>query len=164
MTDHNPYLPPDPDAAPTSGVQLASLASRFTGALIDGLIELMIMLPIMSESGYWEKAMAGEQSYLSTVLIALLGFVLFVVIQGYFLANYGQTIGKKLVGTRIVSIHDNKILPFTQLLALRYVPLRLIGLIPLLGVVGGLINVLYIFRPDRRCVHDLIAGSKVIKA
>ena len=54
--------------------------------------------------------------------------------------------------------------PLWRLLALRYLPLQAVGQIPILGVVVGLLNPLLIFRADRRCLHDHIAGTKVVLA
>ena len=47
---------------------------------------------------------------------------------------------------------------------LRYLPVQLAGAIPLVGPIIGLVNILMIFRGDRRCGHDLIAGTRVVKA
>ena len=43
---------------------------------------------------------------------------------------------------------------------LRVVVNGLLGFIPLYGVV----DILFIFREDRRCIHDLIAGTVVVNA
>jgi len=40
----------------------------------------------------------------------------------------------------------------------------LISAIPVVGSFFVLIDTLLVFRADRRCVHDLIAGTKVVKA
>jgi uncharacterized RDD family membrane protein YckC len=40
----------------------------------------------------------------------------------------------------------------------------IIGAIPYLGGIYGLVDALFIFRDDRRCVHDHIAGTRVVKA
>ena len=35
-------------------------------------------------------------------------------------------------------------------------------MIPVLGPLFSLVNVCFIFREDRRCIHDLIAGTQVV--
>ena len=40
----------------------------------------------------------------------------------------------------------------------------LIGAIPLVGTVFSLVNICFIFREDRRCIHDLMAGTHVVEA
>lgn len=39
-----------------------------------------------------------------------------------------------------------------------------ISAIPLAGAAFGLVDILFIFRADRRCIHDLIAGTHVVTA
>jgi len=87
-----------------------------------------------------------------------------LAINAYLLAKDGQTVGKKLVGTRIVANADEQILSFGRVFGLRYPPLSLISQIRLVGSLFCLVNVLFIFRKDKRCIHDLIAGSKVVNA
>ena len=53
---------------------------------------------------------------------------------------------------------------FTKLILLRYLPLALISPITFPGMVLWLLDVLFIVRKDRRCLHDLVAGSVVVKA
>ena len=38
----------------------------------------------------------------------------------------------------------------------------IIGLFPIVGIVIIIIDKLFIFREDRRCIHDMIANTKVI--
>jgi uncharacterized RDD family membrane protein YckC len=40
----------------------------------------------------------------------------------------------------------------------------LIGSIPVVGAAYSLVDICFIFRDDRRCLHDLLAGTKVVKA
>ena len=87
-----------------------------------------------------------------------------MTINGYLLATAGQTIGKRLVGTRIVNVSDERIPRFLPLLGARYGITWLVGLIPGVGTVYGLVDALFVFRDDRRCVHDLFAGTKVVNA
>jgi uncharacterized RDD family membrane protein YckC len=51
---------------------------------------------------------------------------------------------------------------------LRAVLLRLwingiLGSLPYVGSCYGLLDILFIFGADRRCIHDLIAGTKVVR-
>ena len=108
--------------------------------------------------------MSGRVSIISTLIFGVFGMVVFVLLHGYLLHTNGQTIGKRLVGTRIVSVVDNQILPLGRLLALRMLPVWVASQIPLVGGLLGIIDVLFIFSKDRRCVHDKIAGTKVINA
>ncbi len=162
--ESNPYRPPEADLAVEQKIdsELASLGKRLGGAIIDAMLSLLIFFPIIFATGYWEDAMSGEVNIISTIMFGMLGFLVFVILHGYLLHTSGQTIGKRLVGTRIVSVADNKILPLGRLLALRVLPVWVASQIPLVGGLLGIIDALFIFGKDRRCVHDKIAGTKVI--
>ena len=115
-------------------------------------------------SGLWQRALSGQVSFGDTLLITLSGLSTFLLINDYLLATAGQTIGKRLVGTRIVNVSDERKPKLLTLVGARYGSTWLIGLIPGVGNFYGLVDVLFIFRGDRRCIHDLIAGTKVINA
>ena len=69
-----------------------------------------------------------------------------------------------IVGIKIVKISDESLPGFVKIFVLRmFLPGLLFG-IPYLGAVIWLANGLFIFRDDRRCIHDLIAETKVINA
>jgi len=57
---------------------------------------------------------------------------------------------------------DNQILPLGRLLALRTLPVWVAAQVPWVGGLLGIIDVLFIFGKDRCCIHDKIAGTKVI--
>jgi len=168
MTQTNPYQPPKSEVAdvgPTDESELASRWERLGGAIVDGLLVSAVIFPIMIATGYWKQAMSGIQPSFGVQLeYSLLGLVVFAVLQGYFLQKSGQTIGKKVAGTRIVSVDENRILPFWRLLAVRQLPVGVVSQIPVIGPILSFVEVLFVFRQDKRCVHDLIAGTKVIKA
>ncbi len=63
----------------------------------------MSVVPILLFTGYWTAAISGELSYGT---ISLGGFAL---MQGYLLATRGQTIGKWLVGARIVRADNDEV-------------------------------------------------------
>ena len=87
---------------------------------------------------------------------------MFLIVQGWPLAQSAQTWGKKVLGIRIALL-DGTQPTFGTLILKRYLPVQVASSIPVLGTVLGLINVLLIFRGDRRCGHDLIAGTQVLK-
>ena len=88
--------------------------------------------------------------------------IIFMVINSYLLVTKGQTLGKWMLGIRIVDAASNGAATALNLLGLRYVLVMLVQAIPMIGQLLGLIDALFIFRGDRRCVHDLIAGTKVV--
>ena len=88
--------------------------------------------------------------------------IIFMAINSYLLVTKGQTLGKLALGIRIVDVASNGAATAVKLLGLRYVLVLLVMAIPMIGQALGLIDVLFIFRSDRRCVHDLLAGTKVV--
>jgi len=164
----NPYVTPVsdpiPETSPIIGAQLASLGERFLGSLIDGLIMLAIALPaglVTGATGAVNPANKAE-SLGFNIGVSLVVFAVFLAINWKSLNATGQTIGKKVVKTRIVTLQNEK--PAINDLLKRYAFLNLIGIIPFVGWIGSLVNVLFVFKADRRCIHDLIGKTKVIKA
>ena len=164
MENKNIYSPPEANLEVSRTTDLASRWARLGGSILDGIIAMIVMLPIMYLSGYWNRAMAGEDSLLETVIWMLVGLCLYLLINGYLLSTRGQTVGKMLVGTRIVSIETGDIIPLWQVFLVRYLPQTLAAYVPLVGQIVLIVNYLFVFRKDKRCIHDLIAKTKVVKA
>lgn len=169
-TQHNPYQAPDAlIAEPVDDADnLAKLSERFAAVVLDSLLLLSVIVPAMYFGGYREAVMTavaegGSLPFASVVLWAVFGFLVFVVIQGYPLHTTGQTWGKRVLGIKIVGL-DGRKPDVLRLLLLRYLPIRVMGLLPVLGMILPLVDILMIFRSDRRCGHDLIAGTRVVKA
>lgn len=163
----NPYAPPSADLdVPVSGDQseLAGRGSRLLASIIDTLIMLAIQLPLMFAMGFFTAISEGREPDMATMMVAtLIGLVAFVAINGWFLAKRGQSLGKMAMKVQIVSVKDGQLLSLGRLVGLRFLPVWLVSMIPALGSILPLIDVLFIFRKDRRCVHDLIAGTQVIE-
>ena len=163
----NPYNAPAAavaDFAPAGEQVLAGRGMRLVAVLIDAVIMLAIMLPIMWFGGYFTGMLSGVEPSLGTQLLwSMGGFVAFVLVQGMPLAASGQTWGKKLMKMKIVDLQGNKP-SIGNLIGMRYLPTQAIGLVPFVGALYGLVNILFIFAEDRRCLHDKIAGTRVVVA
>jgi len=166
LSDHNPYAPPQAEVrdAPSESVGgLASRGSRLAAAIVDTVISLLVAVPIMFYSGYLRSLAAGDPvSFRAQLAIAAAMFLAFVLINGSWLAKYGQTVGKRAVGIRIVNVLDDRVPKLSTLLGRRYGLVWLVSLIPVIGTLVGVVDDLLVFRNDRRCLHDLIAGTKVV--
>lgn len=166
MQDHNPYTAPEAVVSDVEidELRLAGRGERLGAAIIDGLIMLVIVLPMMYMGGYFSGMLSGQQPGIGTQLMwAAIGFGVFVVVQGYPLNETGQTWGKKLLKMRIVDM-DGRKPPFAKLVLARYGSTQLISAIPFLGGLYALVDVLFIFSESRRCLHDRIAGTRVVVA
>ncbi|MGC4118290.1 MAG: RDD family protein [Myxococcales bacterium] len=87
------------------------------------------------------------------------------VVQCWGLAVRGQTLGKRVLGLVVVDTYDRPA-GFVRALLLRsWVFGILVGLVQgWTGPVGSLIpllDVLFIFLGDKRCLHDYVAGTRV---
>ncbi|CAN5875065.1 hypothetical protein BH11MYX4_BH11MYX4_52240 [soil metagenome] len=173
MSNFNPYAAPTTADAPPayypSGYQadeapLAGRGARFGAALIDGLISLAIMLPLQINFGVLANfPKIKPLGFGETAAWAVAGFVLWTALHSYFLATRGQTIGKRLVGVQIVNVSDGRPAPLVKVIFARFLPTAIVANIPYVGGVVNLVGILLIFRDDRRCLHDLIAGTKVVE-
>jgi uncharacterized RDD family membrane protein YckC len=166
----NPFTPPTAsiDAPPQAAgaVALAERGQRFVAFLIDLLTVLPAMV-LFGIGGFMARKAAGEASPppVSLALIGLGGlYILGVAIyQLILLTKRGQTIGKRGMGIKIVKL-DGSAPGFVHAVLLRGFVNGLISGVPYLGAVYALVDILMIFRDDRRCLHDMIASTRVVKA
>lgn len=144
------------------GLPLASLGARLGAALLDGFFAMLAYLP-----GYALIAADGAKNDKTAAVglsLLVFSFVVLLVIQVSMLASSGQTLGKKIVGIRIVR-YDNEDNPgFVVACLLRSLVPGLIGAVPCIGPIFSIVDILCIFGEERRCLHDQIAGTKVINA
>jgi uncharacterized RDD family membrane protein YckC len=172
----NPYeaLPVSSLATEYTGAQhdtLAPRSTRFVAALVDGIILMLAVLPVQLLFGFPQRLATGQAGVLEQILMGLVGFGVMLAVNGYLLFHNGQTVGKMLFKIQIVDAESNKLLPFLRVYVLRYLwtlPLSIIAaVIP--GTADGMIlnaaiiiDILLIFGAPQRCLHDYIAGSKVV--
>jgi uncharacterized RDD family membrane protein YckC len=160
------YAPPraqvaDVDAA-EGPLAPATRMQRFWAAMIDLVIALTAtwLATLVTPWNPWARV---DPSYWQPGLLnPLVGFVLFLALHGVLLARRGQTIGKFLLGLRIVRPGGEQA-SFARLM-LRYGVGYASTIVLAVGQVYGLIDALLIFRASRRCLHDQIADTLVVKA
>jgi len=168
-------LPGSPAASGTAagmagGPALASRGMRLSAAGLDGVIGMLVLVPamfsmtsalarmfILNEPFAWTTAMSA-----SCAISGLLMFAL-CVITWILVARHGQTIGKKTVGIRVVRSDGSKA-SLGRIFWLRNVVNMVPSLVPLVGSVYTLVDLLWIFGERQRCLHDLIADTLVIRA
>lgn len=171
----NPYAPPQADldhgVAPAGpGGPLATRLQRFGGAIVDGILYAVASAPAYMGISFMELGRRSQTSSNPFLLYTIAGFWGFIaagltvslwIVQWYLIATRGQSIGKIVAKTRIVRVDGGRA-GFKEAVALRtWIPWA-VSLIPKIGGVLAFIDILFVFRSDRRCVHDLIAGTKVI--
>jgi uncharacterized RDD family membrane protein YckC len=148
-------------ALPSDGLVLASRGRRLAGAMLDVAIALFLGWLIYKLSP-WNPLNSSMGSFWDINSSNLWGILVFLVAHGYLLASRGQTIGKALLQMRIVR-PDGSPASLVRLLGLRYGIGYLINFVPAISIVYALIDSLLIFRSSKRCLHDDIADTVVIK-
>jgi uncharacterized RDD family membrane protein YckC len=132
----------------------ADRSQRLFAAVADACPLLLLVVLAAYSGNHRSTALAG----LATVLFLALGCV-----QLWLLTARGQTLGKMLFDIRVVRVRDKLNGGFIANVLLRVMAVALLGMIPYLGALFAVADLLFIFRSDRRCLHDLIAGTFVIK-
>jgi len=169
MTDSqepNRFAPPNAQLAepgPGDGTPvLANRSARLGAAMLDGLFAGVMALVVILPMYGWQGFLAMGRSPLHFFGALAINYAIYLGVQGWFLYNSGQTLGKKAAGLRIVR-PDGSYAPIGRLL-LRIAITTFAGLVPFLGRVFSLVDVLFIFGGARRCLHDYIADTVVMTA
>jgi uncharacterized RDD family membrane protein YckC len=180
-TGHPAYQggPPGQDAG------LAEWWRRLLGRLIDVVVVSIVLVPVTIPllsgpfgklervtSKYPNLSAPGAQTALSradgkfVVALWILGIIAAVV---WFLydtlqhAKWGQTLGKRVLSTRVVSAYDRS--PITGAAAVKRAAVyALVPVLPVVGTIFAVLNDLWLLWDRRRqCLHDKAARTIVIK-
>ena len=157
--------------APVSASSIHQLASRWVrlgAVLLDSVIGAVCLAPgfvILLSAGIFSAPNNPNPALLIGGFLAMgVGLLILLAIQIYLLTTRGQTVGKKLLNIKIVTFEDGSNPGFVKVFLLRILVNGLIGAVPLLGAAYSLADILFIFRDDQRCIHDLLAGTTVVVA
>ncbi|MBL8266127.1 RDD family protein [Steroidobacter sp.] len=165
----NPYAPPQAevrDAVAEPEAELAGRGTRFGAAFLDGIIGLVLVgAPVLVGTDFNAMATGDIYQAISGVGYTLggIGFLVLIGITAYLVHQNGQTIGKKILGIKVVRT-DYSRASLGRIFWLRNVVNALPGVIPFVGNLYGLVDHLFIFNDRRQCVHDKIADTLVVKA
>ncbi len=106
------------------------------------------------------EAMMSANPIATTLMSIAFSLVCLLLVHGYPLYKNGQTWGKRFFKIKIVDAEGAKP-PFWKIV-LRYLAISAIPMLPLFGGYAWLVSCLPIFAPQRRCLHDYIAGTRVV--
>ncbi len=138
---------------------MAERGTRLGAAILDSLVTYG---PVMV--GAFIGAAVDSRSEFLAIGLGLVALIVMVIVQTVLVTLHGQSIGKRALGIKVVKIDTGENGGFVTNVLMRNVVPLLIGFVPYLGGVFGLVDTLFIFREDRRCIHDLIAGTVVVYA
>ena len=164
----------------------AEQGQRLLARIIDWIIEIICVIPgavilgteviklVMSMSQGKEPDF--EQLDIPKLILggSILAFASLglLAVQVWMLSTRGQTIGKRIVGIKVVKA-DGSAAGFVNGWLMRELLITAIGiatsLIPIIGPIllrpaFHIVDWCLIFRDDQRCLHDQMAGTKVVKA
>jgi uncharacterized RDD family membrane protein YckC len=132
-------------------------------SILPGLIYLGIAASMADNGGPRPRGDDAAFAMIGPIVLMGIGAFAITIVNWVMISQSGQSIGKKIVGTRIVRL-DGTLPGFGYGVAMRnWVP-GFISNIPYVGFVFAIANILFIFGNERRCIHDHIAGTRVVEA
>jgi uncharacterized RDD family membrane protein YckC len=161
-----------------AGLVEAGRGARFLASLIDSVPTIVVVLGILAAvaipayerykqehvPGIAPPALgSGHHMAGPWILLAALALVAYCIYSMVLVYRYGQTFGKRTMNIRVVRVDGSRV-AFARFVFLRWLPLAVVGMIPLIGHVVSLIDPLLIFRESSRCLHDDIADTRVVTA
>jgi uncharacterized RDD family membrane protein YckC len=163
-------------------VEPAGIGARTGAALINAFLYFCSLMP----GGMWlsrklieanpELAKGGFPKLEDLDLTGIAEGVIWVyaglfavmLVQALLIVFRGQNIGKLLTGVKVVRVDDGGAAGFARGVMLRFaLPVSVFFLLNVvfpLGVMFIALDYAFMFRADRRCLHDLIAGTQVVRA
>ncbi|HRJ11572.1 MAG TPA: RDD family protein [Prosthecobacter sp.] len=172
-TEFNPYAPPKTAelGAPVAQDTKRPLAARWrriVAYLLESVIVTALIVPAQYFAGTFQREMERQESGGSSigyhpeiVLWTAVALLFMVAINWNLLAN-GQTIGKLLLNIRIDRVEGGPC-ERGRIIFRRMVVMQIFYLIPVINIVFIILDsMLMIFRNDKRTLHDMIAGTKVV--
>lgn len=162
-------------------IVLATRASRLAAKILDLFFFLaMIVLGLMLASFFGEMSFRDmyfwlielQTNEISTsksinsppegfqILLIVLSFFSVIFIQARLLVRDGQTIGKKIIGIKIINAFNLGKVKLINIIFIRWIFFEILSVLPF-GTIIVLADVVFIFRKDRRCLHDMLSGTVV---
>ena len=148
---------PTPFHAAASAAQRRMPRRRPAGIILAFMVFSATSSMRLGDAEMMSYGVIGVAALMVLMVLAFMGY------QWYLIATTGQTLAKRWLGIKIVRV-DGTPLGFVNGVILRSWVLGLLGNIPIVGPLVSLVNPLMIFGEERRCLHDQIAGTRVIVA
>jgi uncharacterized RDD family membrane protein YckC len=177
VNDYQDFRPPSAPVADAPGrtLELADRSARLGAKVLDLLALFGVVLVVGIVAAITIPALAtvrGHGAYLrggsalmglAPGLVVGLGPLVLIIWNCLWLHRYGQTVGKRAARIRIVRSSGERA-SLGRIFALRYLPVTVLTMIPALGLLIALVDCLLIFRDSRKCLHDQLADTMVVKA
>jgi uncharacterized RDD family membrane protein YckC len=164
----NPYATPRAELADELVPErvLADRGTRLAAVFLDGIFFGLAAVPMILVLVYVSRGGDASDFDLAAAVGVGLGLLLLLGLLAWncvLLARAGQTLAKKMLGIRVVR-RDGRHCGLARIFFARYLPVTVLGMVPFVGGLVTLVDALLIFRDDRRCLHDEIADTIVVRA
>ena len=152
---------------------LGGKVERLAAYIIDSLIAFLSMIPLGSQfftavndfsAGSIDSINSLTIENTNNFTLGIFLIILQFIIQGYLITTRGQSIGKIVMSLRIVNSIDGTNPGFIKAFLVRFILTQIITSIPYIGFIYIFADPLFIFRSDRRCIHDLMANTIVVES
>ena len=134
---------------------------RFAATAVDFLLVGLAGLVLVIATGAFEDA----EDYAGNVLLRIVafGFATYFLVNGLLLWRRGQTVGKALFGLVVVGAGTDIPAPLWRLVARAPFFMALYGVSLGWPALIVLVDHAFIFGVKRRCLHDLVCGTEVVR-
>ncbi len=157
--------------------QLASVGSRISAVLVDQIIALACFIPLYAALDYNFESLAAARGNFTAMsalmeslpqhLVSLSGLMLMalLVVQIVMLIKRGQSLGKLIMGVRILDVNTHKVPSATNIILIRTVLTNLAYGLSFIGLIILIADfTVMLFDKQRRSLHDKLAKTYVVKA
>jgi len=136
----------------------ATLRQRFLAKMVDWGILVMPLLYLFYTYGQMQRP-EPEVWVVASMASIFTGLFIIFFLQCVLIGTMGQSLGKIVMRIRIVDEKTKKVGSFTQNLVLR----TWLNAVMWENLVYFFADHLMLLRKERRCLHDYLAGTTVIK-
>jgi uncharacterized RDD family membrane protein YckC len=148
---------------PVLSLRLASRRRRLAATAIDAVLVPALTIFLVMLTGIVEDPEDyADNGWIAHVL--LLAIVSYLLLNGYLLWRSQQTLGKRAMGIAVVAA-DGSTVPWWRLIFVRapFFALMFLLVVPPLTLLP-LVDHLLVFGRRRRCLHDWLAGTEVVRS
>jgi uncharacterized RDD family membrane protein YckC len=140
--------------------KLATPHERFVAKMTDWGIVVIPVLTLFYTYGR-SPYMPEPQLWVAATLASMFtGLLIIIFLQWVLIGTRGQSLGKIVMRIKVVDEKTKKTGGFVQNLVLR----TWLPIIMWENIIFLLCDTLLIYRKERRCLHDYLAGTIVVKA
>ena len=150
----------------SEGMDLATPGERFRARIMDRLLGVLVILisiaPLHLHQGS-VRAIASDSAIAAIALVWVLGCPVVYMVWYIRLLCRGKTPGKQLIGIHVRDLETGQPAGFLQTGLIREFLVHIIYLIPLVGLIFLIAEIVMLFQPERRTPRDLMANTSVVR-